>query len=1007
MHELSSLVERLVDRDQSRSEATVQADVRSLLLTAPFNLDEDALEDVVLESPVGDRRRIDVETGTTVIEVKRDLRKRRVVPEALDQLAGYVASREGQVGCRYVGMLTDGVEWRCYHLQQGELVEVTTHRASGEGIEELLVWLEGVLATAQDIRPTPSTIQERLGAGSSSYALDRASLASLYATQKNNPSVQMKRELWARLLTTALGSQFEDSDDLFVEHTLLVNSADILAHAVLGLPFAELAPASLLTGEKFLERGIYGVVEPDFFDWVIESPEGEIFVRTLARRLARFAWSEVEHDVLKVLYESVISAETRKKLGEYYTPDWLAEKMVDETIEDPLNMRVLDPACGSGTFLFHAVREYLAAAEADQQSVAATIQGVTHHVLGMDLHPVAVTLARVTYVLALGSERLTHPEREEVQIPVYLGDSMQWQQKTLELWTGGQLVIQVDGSRNLFSNELRFPDSLLNDSRRFDQFVSALADRAASREPGSKVPSLDPLFQRFAIPEEAHATLKKTFELLCGLHDEGRDHIWGYYVRNLARPVWLALQENRVDVLIGNPPWLAYRHMHDDLQERFREMSESRGLWSGAKVATHQDLSGLFVARVCQLYLKQGGRFGFVMPNSALDRAQFAGFRTGSFPDPREEVRLAFQQPWDLRRLRPHFFPRGAAVIHGTRVPGLPTRMPLEVESWSGQVPERSASWQDLSENVERKQSKLGFAESKERSPYSDRFKNGATVYPRLLFLVVEMPAGPLGMPAGSVEVRSSRSPYEKTPWKEIPELQGVVESEFVRPLYLGSHLLPYRTIEPALAVLPWTSRGPVAESPNQLDLYPGLARWWKQAEAHWVEHRKSARLTLLEQLDYHSKLNSQFPVAPIRLVYAASGMHLCASIVSNPRSIIEHSAYWASVASREEALFLAALLNAAKTTQLVRPYMSYGKDERHIDKHIWRLPIPRFDPEDDLHRELALLAGRVETKVQELPLDEDGYFVSLRQEIRRFLKGDPDAQRIEDLVEELLASSS
>jgi hypothetical protein len=68
-------------------------------------------------------------------------------------------------------------------------------------------------------------------------------------------------------------------------------------------------------------------VDHDFFDWVLEVLGGEGFIATLARRLARSDWSTVEHDVLKVLYESVISASTRKALGEYYTPDWLANAM--------------------------------------------------------------------------------------------------------------------------------------------------------------------------------------------------------------------------------------------------------------------------------------------------------------------------------------------------------------------------------------------------------------------------------------------------------------------------------------------------------------------------------------------------------------------------------------------------------------------------------------------------------------------------------------------------------
>lgn len=121
--------------------------------------------------------------------------------------------------------------------------------------------------------------------------------------------------------------------------------------------------------------------------------------------------------------------------------------------------------------------------------------------------------------------------------------------------------------------------------------------------------------------------IRGTFEAMCRLHDEGRDHIWSYYLRNLARPVWLATNENRVDVLIGNPPWLSYRHMPRDMQSRFRELSRDRGLWHGREFATNQDLSALFVTRAVQQYLRDDGAFAFVLPNSVLDRAYFAGFR--------------------------------------------------------------------------------------------------------------------------------------------------------------------------------------------------------------------------------------------------------------------------------------------------------------------------------------------------------------------------------------------
>src|SRR5271154_1703875 len=93
--QLRALLDRLANRDRVRSEATVQSDVRQLLLTGGLGLAEQDLE-VDLETPVSGHRRIDVEVGFTVIEVKKDLRSVAVVNAARKQLAGYVASRSEQ-----------------------------------------------------------------------------------------------------------------------------------------------------------------------------------------------------------------------------------------------------------------------------------------------------------------------------------------------------------------------------------------------------------------------------------------------------------------------------------------------------------------------------------------------------------------------------------------------------------------------------------------------------------------------------------------------------------------------------------------------------------------------------------------------------------------------------------------------------------------------------------------------------------------------------------------------
>lgn len=1000
---LQELVARIARRDQQRSEAEVQADIRQFILSAPFELDEGDVEIVSLEAPVGGGRRIDVEVGSTVIEVKRDLRRGRVRDEAMEQLAAYVAHRAAESGRRYAGVLTDGAEWLCFSLVGDELRPVSALEVDGtpDSTGRLVVWLEGVLATATGITPNAREIEARLGAKSTAYALDRATIASLYERNRDLPTIGVKRQLWSRLLTSALGSQFRDDDALFVEHTLLVNTAEIIAHAVLGLPVTELAASSLLSGEKFAESGVHGVVEADFFDWVLEVEGGQEFITTLARRLMRFEWSAVREDVLKVLYESVIGAETRKELGEYYTPDWLAEAIVEEALTEPLSTRVLDPSCGSGTFLFHAARKYIAAAEAEPRPLTDTLDGLTRSVIGMDLHPVAATFARVTYLLAIGRSRLTAPDRGEIHIPVYLGDSLQWREQNLNLWTHDALVIHVEDGRELFSSDLRFPDRLLADARTFDRLVDELARRAAESDPNRPPPSLSSVFARFAIPADERETIQQTFATMHRLHHQGRDHIWSYYVRNMARPMWMARESNRVDLLLGNPPWLAYRHMPGDMQSTFRTMSERRSLWAGRELATHQDLSALFVVRAVELYLRVGGRVAMVLPNAAVDREQYAGFRTGNYSDPVGAVSLAFEHSWDLRRIRPHFFPRGASVVFARRTKE-PVAMGEQTEVWTGRLTAQNLRWEEARPQLERAPADIRRVASSAKSPFGARFGQGATFNPRLLFIVDERPPGPLGLPAGRVAVMSSRSNYENPPYRALPSMEGVVETEFVRPILSGETLLPYRLLKPLKAVVPCSSSRPL--KPKEIDLYPGLKNWWSQAEGVWEAQRSSDRLSLLEQLDYQNKLTRQLPVPPFRVVYNASGMHLAAATVRSERALVSKSLYWGAFHDADEADFLCAILNSAVTTEMVRPYMSYGKDERHIDKHIWQVPIPAYDRHDQLHREAVALGREVAALVGELELDLAVHFPTLRRRIRHSIEGSPQGARLSEIAYELLS---
>lgn len=328
---LRKQLEIFAHKSPSRTEADVQAAIASYLTISDVGLTPSQVSRLEEQLKDGTQRRIDIAFGSLVIEVKKDLKSRQILEKSIEQLEGYLRARREADGSNYAGIITDGVEWRLYYLGSNGAQEIDSLRIDSnedKAAENLNRWLQTILVNGERLKATTELVVEKLGADSPRYKLAKARLAEIYEDIPDKKEVLTKRGLWARLLRTALGTAFEDSLELFIDHTLLVIEAEIIAHLVLGVNPNDYDPKKVITGAIFRQSGIYNVVAEDFFDWVGDSPDGEEFIRTITRELQQFDWSNLEHDVLKGLYQAIIDEKTRKSLGEYYTPDWLAEKVV-------------------------------------------------------------------------------------------------------------------------------------------------------------------------------------------------------------------------------------------------------------------------------------------------------------------------------------------------------------------------------------------------------------------------------------------------------------------------------------------------------------------------------------------------------------------------------------------------------------------------------------------------------------------------------------------------------
>ena len=181
------------------------------------------------------------------------------------------------------------------------------------------------------------------------YSTSAAILEALWGQIAESDAAKLKRSEWERLLEVVYGTEV-GTDDLWYRHTFLVLVARLMAYLA---TTGHLAPSDkelgIITGELFKELGLENMVERDFFVWPVDdtiAEQSRQLVRALSNHLGQFALAGIDEDVLKELYENLVDPIERQFLGEFYTPDWLADLVLERAGFD-IDTRMLDPSCGS------------------------------------------------------------------------------------------------------------------------------------------------------------------------------------------------------------------------------------------------------------------------------------------------------------------------------------------------------------------------------------------------------------------------------------------------------------------------------------------------------------------------------------------------------------------------------------------------------------------------------------------------------------------------------------
>ena len=968
-----------------------------------------AASEMTTERPpgVGNPGRMDLYVHNTCIEFKTNILRGGVPdPEYVAQLDGYLKSLlKAGSGVRN-GILTDGVHYFLRRVGEEDLPlqknEIRSIFERAEQAPRLREYLHSIIwVPSENISPTAENLERHFGNNSDAFLAGNLLLKEAYEAHRDDPTVAVKRRLWQDLLQVALGKDAatagDESDWLFIRHTYITSLiAVIMQQQLLGdvTHYASERPDALLKGHILAEQSdLHGVIDADLFTWPTEVGESA-YLREIARVVEWFDWTQNAKEVAPTLYQNVITPEERKRLGEYYTPRWLAKEITETVVDAPLSQRVLDPSCGSGTFIETAVERILN--HSGGLSRTETLKKLQENVVGIDIHPVAVQLAKATWVMAaadtIRAARTEGNGTGAVSAPIYLGDSMQLRYDTGTL--SASQSIELETHETLPGNTapiiFSIPRELARQQADIDQLVSEMATAIDEGRNAEQVAD------SYQMSNECLQSIKAVAALMAELHAADRNHVWAYYIRNMIRPAVIA--EEKVDRIIGNPPWLTYGQSADIIRTELHEMSEKRyQIWAGGRNAANQDIATLFYTRCTELYAKVGTVIGMVMPHSALRAGQHLKWRSGRYKQkggrnaPSISMNLKVREPWDLDNVVPNFFPMPASVVfaHYAGVGQGTPLAPGTIQVWRG-------DWEEDYAGITRKSEALHHDDGKFKSPYAELSRRGADISDRQLFFVQPVPHTAMIPTANTTNVKPRLGNQDKMKYEaQLTQLEGVVSNDNLFDVYLGECLAPYVTLHPLKAVLPVhrvTMTMPLnhenceANKHNACrlevaELHSTMQRRWNNAAEMYREaHKNQAIKDLYSNLNHLNKLTSQLEYLQgaiakketVRIVYTESGQPT-AAIIRDNRAIVDRTLYQTVCQSEDEARYVLALINSNALAAATAPFMPKGLyGPRHFEKHGWKLPIPRYDPSDPLHTKLGEFGATAEQECQALIAQSD-----------------------------------
>jgi SAM-dependent methyltransferase len=453
--------------------------------------------------------------------------------------------------------------------------------------------------------------------------------------------INISDEGWKALknLATNLGISVRNETERWLFLYALETYLNILMRAITLSKIGSSASNHINFENNIISRR--NIFEPNVFEWIFEASKDRYVPPNLKRQLIdsidllltvlyNINLFQISFDMFREIYQNILPGEVRKSLGEFYTNEDIVNKVLDAAGLDANAINnlynkwnrgerdtlILDPACGSGSFLVAVIRRIFRSFNRPPGNI---VKFIEENIVGIDINPFAVEMTKLNIIMTIGDEiRKLGGTYVPSYLRIYWADSLAKVKNQTKL--GYQvLTIYMPTLQTILGKEaISIPRVANKDPMMIFDKVAKYVERNMNVEDLIGEEHLENVAQAV---KDLYNDLKK-------IYDAGNSRIIEM-IRNI-----IAVQSfvNRCSYVIGNPPWVRIhnisRSVIDYLKENYEWLKSGSSYTPGFKKTRTPfreqfDYSMAFVERGLE-FLRDEGILSYVI-TSKIIKATYAG----------------------------------------------------------------------------------------------------------------------------------------------------------------------------------------------------------------------------------------------------------------------------------------------------------------------------------------------------------------------------------------------